>query len=217
MATGRHDGVLTGCHCSPVSKQSDVHRHVGSVELGPVPDEVLRLGRRRFNAGARIEMTALASELGVNRVTLYRWVGSRERLLVEVMWSLAERAFRLARSQAPPSVPDRSVRVLVRFLDLVLAHPGMQQLLASDIDLAMRLLTHRAAGFQPRLLHAVEELLREETAARRVDVPMDARELAYVVVRLIESYTYLNVLMGEEPEAARAEAALRVLLLPRPG
>jgi AcrR family transcriptional regulator len=180
-----------------------------------VPEDVLRLGRRRFNAGLRIEMTALAAELGVNRVTLYRWVGSRDRLLVEVMWSLAERAFALARSQTPATAADRAVRVVVRFLDLVLAHPGMQQLLASDIDVAMRLLTHRAAGFQPRLLQAVEGLLREETAAGRLDVPMDAHELAYVVVRLIESYTYLNVLMGEEPEAARAEAALRVLLLRR--
>ena len=36
-------------------------------------------------------MSALAEELGVNRVTLYRWVGSRNQLLVEVIWSLAER------------------------------------------------------------------------------------------------------------------------------
>lgn len=184
-------------------------------ELGPVPEDVLRLGRRRFHAGERIEMTALAAELGVNRVTLYRWVGSRERLLVEVMWSLAERAFALARSRSPATAPDRAVRVVVGFLELVLEHPGMQQLLATDIELAMRLLTHRAAGFQPRLLNAVEGLLREETAAGRLDVPMDAHELAYVVVRLIESYTYLDVLLGEEPEAARAEAALRLLLLPR--
>lgn len=184
----------------------------GPAELGPVPEEVLRLGRRRFNAGVRLGMTALAAELGVNRVTLYRWVGSRERLLVEVMWSLAARALVLAGSQSPAAAGDRAVRVLVRFLELVLAHPGMQQLLTTDIDLAMRLLTHRAAGFQPRLLDAVEELLREERAALRLEVPMDDRELAYVVVRLIESYTYLDVLLGEEPEAARAEAALRLLL-----
>jgi AcrR family transcriptional regulator len=162
-------------------------------------------------------MSALARELGVNRTTLYRWVGSRDRLLVEVLWSLAARAFALARSQAPEDAPDRAVRVVVGFLDLVLSHSGMQHLLATDIDLAMRLLTHRAAGFQPRLLRAVEELLQEETDAGRLHVPMDAHELAYVVVRLIESYTYLNVLMGEEPEAARAEAALVLLLGRRPG
>jgi AcrR family transcriptional regulator len=162
-------------------------------------------------------MSALARELGVNRTTLFRWVGSRERLLVETVWSMAQRAFDLARSQAPAESPDRAVRVIAGFVDLVLAHHGFRQLLAADIDLAMRLLTHRAAGFQPRLLHVVEELLREETATGRLDVPMDAHELAYLVVRLIESYTYLNVLMGEEPEAARAEAALTLLLGRRSG
>ena len=47
--------------------------------------------RRRFQAAERIDMSALAEELGVNRVTLYRWVGSRDRLLVEVIWSLGRR------------------------------------------------------------------------------------------------------------------------------
>src|SRR5687768_8143034 len=67
------------------------------VEAPAVPPEVLRLARRRLAAGERLEMSSLAAELGVNRVTLYRWVGSRERLLVEVLWSMADRA-----PQRPP-------------------------------------------------------------------------------------------------------------------
>ncbi|MEX5720761.1 QsdR family transcriptional regulator [Geodermatophilus maliterrae] len=176
-----------------------------------VPPEVLRLARRRLVAGERLEMGALAAELGVNRVTLYRWVGSRERLLVEVLWSMADEALGSLRSEVPPTA-DRAVAVIVGFIECVLANPGMQHLLAVDTDLVMRLLTHRAAGFQPRLLQAVEDLLREETAAGRLDVPMDPHELAYVVVRVIESYTYLDVLLGEQPEARRAEAVLRLLL-----
>ncbi len=37
-------------------------------------------------------------------------------------------------------------------------------------------------------------------------------ELAYVIVRLIESYTYLDLITGEQPDAARAEPILRMLL-----
>jgi AcrR family transcriptional regulator len=180
-------------------------------EVQPVPPEVLRLARRRLAAGERLEMSSLATELGVNRVTLYRWVGSRERLLVEVLWSTADRAWRQILSEVPHS-PERAVRVVMGFIACVLANPGMQHLLTADPELTMRLLTHRAAGFQPRLLRAVEELLAEETAAGRLDVPMDTHELAYVVVRVIESYTYLDVLLGEQPEAQRAEAALGLLL-----
>ena len=55
----------------------------------PTAEDAFRLARRRFLAAERVDMTAMAEELGVNRVTLYRWVGSREQLLVEVVWSLA--------------------------------------------------------------------------------------------------------------------------------
>jgi AcrR family transcriptional regulator len=183
----------------------------GTAARRPVRADAVRLARRRFRSCERVDMTALAEELGINRVTLYRWVGSREQLLVEVLWSMAEEALDGLRSSVPPSA-DRAVAVVVGFIECVLVNPGMQHLLAADTDLVMRLLTHQAAGFQPRLRQAIEDLLREETAAGRLDVPMDPRELAYVVVRVIESYTYLDVLLGEQPEARRAEAVLRLVL-----
>lgn len=182
-----------------------------------VPAEVLRLARRRFLTGERLEMSALAAALDINRTTLYRWVGSRDRLMVEVLWSLADQALQHARSLHPPGTPDRAVRVVVDFLDLVVSNPGMQHLLANEIEDVMRLLTHRASGFQPRLLAAVEDLLREEAEAGRMDVEMDPHELAFIVVRVIESYTYLDVLLGEQPVASRAEPALGLLLRRRQG
>lgn len=184
----------------------------GEPDPSALPPEVLRLARRRFLAGERIEMSSLAAALGINRTTLYRWVGSRDRLLVEVLWSLAAQAFAHARSLHPPGTPHRAVRVVVGFLDLVLSNAGMQRLLATEIEDAMRLLTHRASGFQPRLLTAVEALLREEVQRGALDVGMDPRELAFIVVRVIESYTYLDILLGEQPAASRAEPALSLLL-----
>src|ERR1700684_2503144 len=62
----------------------------------PTLEDAVRLGRHAFLAGQRIDMTAIAQGLGVNRVTLYRWIGSRDRLLVEVLWSLADRAITAA-------------------------------------------------------------------------------------------------------------------------
>src|SRR4028118_2411871 len=145
-------------------------------EEARVPPQVLRLARRRLAAGERLEMGALAAELGVNRVTLYRWVGSRERLLVEVLWSMADEALSTLRSEAPPTAdraaagavgvragrcgspppPARAGAVVIGFIECVLANPGMRHLLAADTDLVMRLLTHRAARFQPRPAHTGE-------------------------------------------------------------
>ena len=55
-------------------------------------------------------------------------------------------------------------------------------------------------------------MLAEETRAGRLDLPVDLGEVAYVVVRLIESYVYLDIITGEEPDARRAEPVLRLLL-----
>lgn len=157
-------------------------------------------------------MSALASELGVSRVTLYRWVGSRDRLLVEVIWSLARRTLDNIEAEADDRGPERVVRIVTRFLEDVISNPGMRRWLAEEGESAMRLLTRHETGFQPRLIDAMHDLLREETDAGRLTLPVDLREVAYVIVRLIESYTYLDLITGEEPDARRAEPILRLLL-----
>jgi AcrR family transcriptional regulator len=179
----------------------------------PTARDALRLARRRFRAAERIDMTALADELGVNRVTLYRWVGSREQLLVEVVWTLAARTLAQAEDEvdAPPG-PDRIAGIVTRFLEIVIADRGMQRWLAEEGEFAMRLLTRHEPDFQPRLIAAIEALLRADAASGALDVPVDLHELAYVIVRLIESYTYLDLITGERPDARRAEPIVRMLL-----
>jgi AcrR family transcriptional regulator len=178
----------------------------------PTPLDAFRLARRKFLAAERIDMSALAEELGVNRVTLYRWVGSREQLLVEVVWSLASRTLTNIDRRVRAKGAERIVRVVTRFLEDVISNEGMRRWLAEEGELAMRLLTRHDTDFQPRLIGAVEEMLREEADAGRLDLPVDLHEVAYVIVRLIESYTYLDLITGEQPDARRAEPVLRLLL-----
>jgi AcrR family transcriptional regulator len=174
--------------------------------------QAFRLARRRFLEGDRVDMSSLAAELEVNRVTLYRWVGSRERLLVEVLWSLAAPTLARERARTRKHGAPRVVQIVSRFIAAVLANPGMSRFLAEEGELAMRLLTWRDAGFQPRLIEAVEALLREETARGALDLPVDLHDVAYTIVRIIESYVYLDLITGEEPDAARAESILGLLL-----
>jgi AcrR family transcriptional regulator len=174
-------------------------------------DAFLR-ARKRFLASERIDMSGLAAELGVSRVTLYRWVGSRDRLLAEVIWSLARRTLDNIEAESRDHGPERIVRVVTRFLEDVISNAGMQRWLAEEGESAMRLLTRSQNGFQPRLIDAMHDLLTAEADAGRLDLPVDLREVAYVIVRLIESYTYLDLITGEQPDARRAEPILRLLL-----
>jgi AcrR family transcriptional regulator len=174
--------------------------------------DAFRLARHRFLRGERIDMTSLAEELGVNRVTLYRWVGSREQLLVEVLWSLADATLRRIEARVRTRGAERVVRVVTRFMDAVISNDGMQRLLAEEGEFAMRLLTRRENDFQPRVVDRIHGLLQEETENRVLDLPADLSEVAYVIVRVIESYTYLDLITGEPADARRAEPILRLLL-----
>ncbi len=157
-------------------------------------------------------MGVLADELGVNRVTLYRWFGSRDDFIVEVVWSLAVRTFEFVETKVTVLGAERIVAIVTGFLDTIITNEGMQRWLGEDGEHAMRLLTGRSTNFQQRLIEAVQALLEEEAAASRLALDVDVHELAYVIVRLIESYTYLDLITGEQPEARRAEPILRMLL-----
>ncbi|MCU1501209.1 MAG: TetR family transcriptional regulator [Ilumatobacteraceae bacterium] len=192
--------------------QLSIVAEVSATTHRPGADDALRLGRRRFQAGERLDMSAVADLLGVNRVTLYRWFGSRDRFVVEVVWSLARQALDVVESDVTGRGPGRILALVGGFLDLVIANTGMQRWLADDGEHAMRLLTRHDTNFQPRLIAAFEAVLREETEHGHLDLPVDLHELAYVIVRLVESYTYLDLITGEQPDARRAEPILRMLL-----
>lgn len=185
------------------------------------PDATVRPGvraafveaRRTFLAAERLDMTALAERLGVNRVTLYRWVGSREELLVEIIWSLALPTRERLRAEVRATGSERIVQVERGFIDAVLTNPGMARFLAEEGELCMRILTRWDTRFQPRLIADVLAMLEEEHATGALpDLPADLRDVAYAIVRIIESYVYLDRITGEEPDTERAEGVFRLLL-----
>ncbi len=164
----------------------------------------------------RIDMGVLAEELDINRVTLYRWFGSRDDFIVEVVWSLALRTFDYVEEKVSAQGAERVVAVIVGFLETITTNPGAQRWLSEEREHAMRLLAGPQTNFQQRLVKALQDLLEEEANASRLDLPVDLHELAFVIVRVIESYVYLDLITGEQPEferaAERAEPILRMLL-----
>lgn len=178
----------------------------------PTPEDAFRAARRIWFTGGRVDMSALALQLGIGRVTLYRWVGGRERLLVEVVWDIGRRWLEAVDARVDSTGGERIVKVVVGFLEGIIASPAMRTWLCDEGEYAMRLLTRTRTDFQPRLIAAIQEMLEQEAATGALDIPVDRRELAYVIVRMIESYTYLDLITGEEPDAQRAEPVLRMLL-----
>jgi AcrR family transcriptional regulator len=178
--------------------------------------DLLSLARHALIAGERVDMQAFAATLGVNRVTLYRWVGSRDRLIVEVLWDMTERHIAALWAELAPGDGPRVPELLSRWTRDTVETPGLRKFLHGQSDVAIRLLTLRSGGFQPRLVALVQSLIEDDLASGRAVSPLPIQDLAYTVVRVCESYIYLPVITGEEVDP---EALGRVLgvLLPAPG
>lgn len=179
-------------------------------QVSPSREVAIRLARRHFIAGRRIEMGALADELGVSRVTLNRWVGSRDKLLGEVNWSLAEISLRDARAQAGGSGADAVADTVEVFARTVLAADFMQAFLNRETDIALRILTTSHSDLQENVIGFIEQLLREELNSPPAS--LDFADLAYLVVRISESFIYVDMITGEQPDPAKIGHAVRALL-----
>jgi AcrR family transcriptional regulator len=178
----------------------------------PTPLDALHLARRRWVAGERIDMGALAAELGVSRATLYSWVGSRERLIGEVLWSFAENGLAQARAAARGSGADYIVDVVERFARLNATFEPLRRFVEQDPELALRVLTSKSGPVQSRMIDVAKELLSEQVDAGRLTPALDVDTLAYLMVRVNESFLYSDVITGSDPDVDKGVEVVRVLL-----
>lgn len=189
---------------------------------GVHPDALRTFERARetFVAGRRIDMGALATELGVDRTSVFRWVGNRDALLSEVLWSLAVptlvQAERAAGEPGPAgTVPDGAAYVadlLTHFARDLIEADYFRTFLSREPARALRLLTTAASPIQQRYLATVEQLVRIHLGARPFDGTIDRHALAYLLVRVSESFTYADLITGEPPSTDAARSAFRHLL-----
>ena|SRR5690242_11245910 len=196
--------------------ETPLGRMLASADRRPDPLTAFRLARQWFLDGRRIEMRELAAELGVNRATLFRWVGGRDELLAEILWSLAAPTLAAAIDTAPGHGAERISRAVGQFTTLIDQAGFFQEFLRREPERALRILTTRAGTVQSRLVAAIEDLLNDEITQGRLDPSLPPRDLAYLIVRIVESFLYSDIITGEPLEITKAEQAIAALLGHRP-
>jgi AcrR family transcriptional regulator len=185
----------------------------GTAPPADVPPGIFTAALHTFLEPRRLDMQALATELGIGRSSLYRKVRSRDHLLSEVAWYLARRAIvRALDATRELSGAGRVVGVIRHFLHDVHGQPGLRRLLQEEPEAALRILTSKRGSVQLRITGAVERLLAEEEARVAMDLTLDRATLAYVIVRICESFLYADVIADNQPDVERAvELTARLL------
>ena len=185
-----------------------------SVDGHPDATRAFLRARQLFIAGERIDMGDLAAELGVDRTSLFRWVGNRDALLSEVLWSLAVPTLNHVDESVHSTGAARITAVLSTFVEALIDAEYFRTFLRREPARALRLLTTKDSQMQRRFVAVVETLLRTEMDAGELDLPLDTHELASLLVRIVESFSYSDLITGERPSAARARAAIEFVLRP---
>jgi AcrR family transcriptional regulator len=175
-------------------------------------EDVLALVTELYLDGQRVDITVVAARLGLGRATIYRWFGSREALLGEVIAQQLE--LLVARKRA--EVRRRGAAGLLDVLDRVnrtlTRSTAVRRLLEQERDSAMRMLTSSAGVVEPRAVASMQALIEEEMAAGRYQPSVDPATLAYALVRLRHAFLYHDTVVGIRGDYERLREVQAALL-----
>jgi len=181
-------------------------------------EDVLALAMHRYLRGRRIDVQAIASELGLGRTTIYRWFGSRDELIGEVLVRAAEPLLEQARAGARGTGSVALIDTLDRFNRSLAGAPALRQFVESERDAALRIITSGAGKVQPWIVDRITEFIRQEVHAGTYSPAIEPATLGYAIVRLGEAFLYNDALAGMRGDVDRAKGVQAALFgAERPG
>jgi len=173
-------------------------------------EDVLHLALNRYLHGERVDVQAIAAELGLGRTTIYRWFGSREGLIDETVAWAAEPLFDEARAGATGRGGDALLDTFDRINRALAAAPALRSFLELERD-ALRMLTSSGGVIHRRAVARIKSFIEDEVRAGAYDPPVDPSTLAYAIVRLAEAFLFNDAtaaMRGDVERLREIEAAL---------
>src|ERR1700761_495984 len=208
-------GTAIGAEAKPAPSDATIDRPPGAARRGrpptASPDDVLALVTELYLEGQRVDITVVASRLGLGRATIYRWFGSRDALLGGGI----ARPLELLVARKRAQVRRRGAVGLLEVLDAVnqtlIRSRAVRRLLEQERHGAMRLLTTSAGVVEPRAVACVQALIEEEMASG-YEPPADPATLAYALVHLRHAFLWNDATSGVRGDYERLRAVQAALL-----
>jgi len=175
------------------------------------PDQVLTAARRQLLAGQRVDVRAIAAELGLGRATIYRWFGSRDGLLGELLVGEFQAMLHAAETHDHRASANRVLDALDGFIRRLAGSDAFRRFLEQE-PAALQLLTSGHGPVQPKIVAAVQDLITRAVHDDGYAPPVEPPTLAYALVRLSEAFLYTDTVVGFHVEVDRLREVQAALL-----
>jgi len=207
-------GAATTTNTNKPATEPEVDRPVKVGKRGrpatASPEDVLALVTELYLDGQRVDVTVVAARLGLGRATIYRWFGSREALIGEVIARQLELLVARKRAEVRRRGAAGVLEVLDRVNQTLTRSQAVRRLLEHE-RYAMRMLTSSAGVVEPRAVSCVQALIEEEISAGRYEAQVDPATLAYALVRLRHAFLFHDTavaIRGDYERLREVQAAL---------
>ncbi|MEX2196798.1 MAG: QsdR family transcriptional regulator [Thermoleophilaceae bacterium] len=180
-------------------------------------DEVLATALGHYLRGRRVDVQAISAQLGVGRTTIYRWFGSREGLLGEVLFHAAEPLLDAARARARGRGGRALLETFDRFNRSLADAPALRVFVERERAAALRVITSGAGYLQPHMVERIVGMIEDEARAGHYDPPVEPATLGYAIVRLAEAFLFNDAAAGMRGDVDRLRAVEAAILGVRDG
>jgi AcrR family transcriptional regulator len=201
----------TGAVSSPAMSPETTPTRPRGRPAAATRQQVLDAATDRYLRGRRVDVQAIAAELGLGRTTIYRWFGSREELIGDVLVRVTEPLLAEARRRSRGRGARKLLDVFDRFNHMLVEAPALRRFVGQERDAAVRIITSGAGNVQPRNVAMITGVIEEEVEAGHYDPPVEPATLGYAIVRLAEAFIFNEAateMRGNVERLRDVEAAL---------
>ncbi|WP_280307933.1 QsdR family transcriptional regulator [Nocardia abscessus] len=175
-------------------------------------EQVIELARRAFLSGERVDIQAIAGQLGLSRASVYRWFGSRDGVLGAVLAGEFEALLTRADARRRSTGGRRILDVLYRVNRWMTDNEPFRRYFENEPLSGLRILTASDGPVQPLVVGTVRELIIRATEEDGYAPPLEPALLAYALVRLGEAFLYNDNVAGIRGDVDRLHEVQAALL-----
>ena len=180
-------------------------------------EDVLAAALHHYLRGRRVDVQAIAAELGLGRTTIYRWFGSRDDLLGEVLARAVDPVIDDARARARGTGARALLDSFDRLNRSLADSAALRTFVENEREAALRVITSGAGFLQPHMVDRIAALIEREERAGAYTAPVDRATLGYAIVKLAEAFLFNDAVAGMRGDVDRLRDVEAVLLGLPPG